>query len=346
MKKVKLKIVGTYKGFCLENFLPYKILKERYDVIVSDDADYVFCLPFDDQYEICKYNGIRIFFSGENVPPDFAIFDYGISFDLMEYQDRYYRFPLALNYPTINKLLKDKNKGIDESILKEKEHFASFVYSHEGCPQRTKIFNELSKYKHVVSPGKYLHNADIAIPYGTEWNPLIDFERKFKFVIASENNSFPGYVTEKIACALAAKTIPIYFGDPYVNKIFNPEAFINLSDYSSVEEMVDHIRKIDQDDKMYLDILRKPAFVDDKVVQSYTEGLRRFLFNIFDQEYDFAFRRPTSINCIRREKRLLYLNELEKKVNDSFSTEVKRASKKMFKTGASFARHYLKKIIK
>ena len=341
MKKVKLQIIGTYNGFSLENFLPYNILKEKYDIVISDDADYIFCLPFDDHYDICKYNGIRIFFSGENIPTDFAIFDYGISFDIMEYQDRYFRFPLALNYPTINALLKNKNIGIDESILETKEHFASFVYSHEGCPQRTKIFNELSKYKHVISPGKYLHNADITIPYGKEWNYLIDFERKFKFVIAVENNSFPGYVTEKIACALAAKTIPIYFGDPYVNKIFNPEAFINLSDYSSVEEMVDHIRRIDQDDKMYLDILRKPSFVDDKAILSYTEGLRRFLFNIFDQKYDCAFRRPTSINCAGREKRLLYLNDLEEKMNNSFSTKVKRTSKQIIRTGRTFVKDIL-----
>lgn len=36
--------------------------------------------------------------------------------------------------------------------------------------------------------------------------------RRYKFTIAFENQSYPGYVTEKIADALMAGTVPIYWG--------------------------------------------------------------------------------------------------------------------------------------
>ena len=54
---------------------------------------------------------------------------------------------------------------------------------------------------------------------------------KYKFVLTMENTVEPGYVSEKIATALAAGAIPIYYGDTRAARsIFNESSFIALTD--------------------------------------------------------------------------------------------------------------------
>ena len=56
----------------------------------------------------------------------------------------------------------------------------------------------------------------------------------FGCVVAMENMVAPGYLTEKIGHAFNSGTVPIYWGDTAtVSDIFNPAAFINVSDFSS-----------------------------------------------------------------------------------------------------------------
>ena len=54
---------------------------------------------------------------------------------------------------------------------------------------------------------------------------------KYKFVLTMENTVEPGYVSEKIATALAAGAIPVYYGDTRAARsIFNESSFIALTD--------------------------------------------------------------------------------------------------------------------
>ena len=55
---------------------------------------------------------------------------------------------------------------------------------------------------------------------------LIDYAEKLGIKIAFENTKFPGYVTEKIIEAWASGTIPIYYGDPEIEKYFNLKFFV------------------------------------------------------------------------------------------------------------------------
>ena len=48
------------------------------------------------------------------------------------------------------------------------------------------------------------------------------------FVVAFENDDAPGYVTEKLALALLAGAVPVYWGPP--TAIFNEDAFIRCGD--------------------------------------------------------------------------------------------------------------------
>ncbi len=92
------------------------------------------------------------------------------------------------------------------------------------------------------------------------------FIRQYKFTIAFENESCPGYTTEKIIHALAAGSVPIYWGNPDVARLFNPSAFINCHDFSSFEEVVEKILSIDDNDNDYKHYLSASPFAGDNNV--------------------------------------------------------------------------------
>lgn len=54
----------------------------------------------------------------------------------------------------------------------------------------------------------------------------IECKRSFTHSIDMENSQESGYVTEKIFTGLLADTVPIYFGDPFVSELVNPERIV------------------------------------------------------------------------------------------------------------------------
>ena len=41
---------------------------------------------------------------------------------------------------------------------------------------------------------------------------------------------------------------------------FNTKSFLNLNDYDSMQNLVDHVIEIDQDDDLYNQIIKEPLF--------------------------------------------------------------------------------------
>lgn len=85
-----------------------------------------------------------------------------------------------------------------------------------------------------------------------------------KFHLAFENSSYPGYVTEKILQAFYARTVPIYWGSPCVDLDFNPDAFINWHDYKNDKKFLERIIEVDNDEKLYHNMLNQPMFRNNK----------------------------------------------------------------------------------
>jgi hypothetical protein len=171
--------------------------------------------------------------------------------------------------------------GIDDGNLLNRE-FCSFVVSNNFCsmPIRTKIFNEISKYKHITSGGKYLNNI------GGPVEDKKEFLQKYKFNIASENSIVNGYITEKLVDAFNAHTVPIYAGPNDVIDEFNSDAFINLNDFASFEEMRMYIERIDTDDVLYMDMLKAPK-IKDGVIESLQKQFIDFLFFVVEDKRKF-----------------------------------------------------------
>ena len=115
------------------------------------------------------------------------------------------------------------------------------------------------------------------------------FMQNYKFSIAFENTSYDGYATEKITEAFAARTIPIYYGDPRIAEDFDEDAFVNCHRYQTIEDVVKRIQEIDKDDNICLQMLNTYPYKIDY------QSLSEFLFHVFDQEKEDAFRRPFSL---------------------------------------------------
>lgn len=285
-RTIRIKYEDFYPEFIPEEHWLYKLLAKKYNVIFSDNPDYLFFSCFGSRY--LNYSCIRIFISNEAVYPNFNLYDYAVTYTDFEVSDRL----LANKDPFENlkfySIAQDAEEA--EKILEKKTDFCNFVYSNgNGDPYRTELFNAVSKYKRVVSGGKYLNNTGYLI------DDLAEFQSRFKFSIACENGSYPGYTTEKIINAFNGQTIPIYWGDELVIKNINPKAIINCNNFSSIDEVVEEIIRIDRDDEAYKEMLCQPILVNCDFLDNYLEKREKFIYHIIDQEYSEAFRRNRTL---------------------------------------------------
>lgn len=308
MKKIRIKICNADLSdkFSFGNFF-LSLLKRHYEVELSESPDYI--IFNDSDYEYLKHNCIRIFFTGENVTPNFNLCDYAIGMDYLTFGDRYYRMPIYLiaHFYSDDELALaggpdfTRQQPFTKADLEKKSGFCSFVYSNYlADPQREQMFEKLSKYKKVDAGGAYLNNIG-----GRVKNKLV-FEMEHKFSIAFENSSNSGYTTEKLTNALSAKTIPIYWGNPDVAKEFNQNRFINCHAYKNFDEVVERVKEIDQDDELYLKIINEPIAAPGHDFQAVRYGFETFLLHIFDQPLAEAKR--LKINTAR--KRIIQAGEV------------------------------------
>lgn len=290
MKTIKIDFIDFHRNFDKENNDFTNILRERYNVVISKNPDYIFYSSFGKNY--LKYDCIRIFYTGECITPDFNHCDYAMAFDRLLIGDRYLRLPLyrIFKYRQFYDRLFTPQRNIIDA---EEREFCDFVYSNCFADDiRERLFKSLSEYKRVDSGGRYLNNVGGAIA------DKFDFQKRHKFSITIENGSYPGYSTEKIVEALAAGSIPIYIGDPDIANDFNENAFINGNRYSSIEEIVERVKEIDSNDELYNKMRAENAVIEDK---RNNDDLREFLFAIFDQELERAKRRPNTRFALEEE---------------------------------------------
>lgn len=322
MKTVRVCFVGFWEGFDIRNNIISNILYKHYNVVIDPvTPEYVICSMFGTPYAYCNYDAIRIFCSGENFSPDFNVVDYAIGYDPLVYGDRYFRrifIPMEYDKKKYNNLidqLLDKPNMVSDNILEEKKRFCNLIYSHERDDgKRKEIYEILSQYKHVDSAGSYINNMDNNQIITREGK--LEFQSNYKFSIAFESVNMRGFFTEKMIDAFLANSIPIYLGDPEIKTIFNEKAFINCADFKNISELLDRIKEIDQNDTLYMQILKEPIFSEKINLDHFEENFEKFICNIFDQNIEDAYRRgrgPKGGMVYSHDKRLKNYAELEQK---------------------------------
>lgn len=243
---------------------------------------------------------VKIYLAGECISPDLNLFDYAIVFDQeLRDMDRVHRFPPSVLHKrsivkSVNEITLDKAKNLINSKMK----FCCFIYSNRNAhPMRDYLFYEISKYKQIDSLGKHLHNTEIPPTRGHKnWRELsIEMKSKYKFSIAVENASYEGYTSEKILSSFQAHTVPIYWGNPHIGKEYNQEAFIDCSQYESIEEIIQRIREIDENDELWSYMISQPWQTEEQMKETEREvnGYYAFIEHIFSQDICDAHRVPS-----------------------------------------------------
>lgn len=245
--------------------------------------------------QVPKGNFIKIFYGGEHVKPNMNECDWAFSshFENIIDHPNHMRIPVYVvsDYKLNNYGAPSNIKKVDfNKITKEKTNFCNFIYSQE-TPERSNFFKELSKYKHIDSPGRCMNNMP-AIGYDTpkksrasfNWvEEKLKFIQKYKFTIAFENSLKPAYVTEKLTHPMLVNSIPIYFGHKDVSKEFNTKSFINYNDFRSMKEFIDYIIKVDKDKKLYQEILNQNWYPQHNSIPPFSEKrLLEMYKRIFD----------------------------------------------------------------
>lgn len=286
-KKIKIAFMYDQKGWA-------DYLGQFYDVEISDKPDYVLCESSTALKCVYQYDCIRIIRHGENLRPDFNLFDYALGFDKMQFEDRYLYYPLYMSYGIDLKKALHKHALPDE-FYHGKTGFCNYVVSNGGAssPVRDQMFDLINKtYKRVDSGGRYRNNLSNGQPVKDK----LEFQKKYKFSLAFENSSYKGYTTEKLIQAFAAGTIPIYWGNPDVAEEFNEQSFINCHAFDSFEEVIDFIKKVDQSDNLYMEMVRQPIINENGMIPQMLKSdyLESFFCNIFDQPLEKALRRTNA----------------------------------------------------
>lgn len=268
MKQINISFFKTTTAFNRDFII--KLLSQHYRVNVTDNYDYLF---FDDTFYYShenvesmlklKRDAIRIFLAYEAFFPDMNLFDYAICFNnQMICEDRILKLPyIEFLRVAENKVLLANPKKDAEKILWEKEKFCNFIYGNpQGHMMRECIFYAIEQYARVDALGSFLNNTSINnTRLDPDWLSIsIELKKPYKFSIAAENATFPGYTSEKLLTSMEANTIPIYWGNPYVSYEYNQKSFINVMEYKTVEEAVEYIKDLDQNDSLFIQMMEEP----------------------------------------------------------------------------------------
>ena len=280
---MKIKSIGLF-----DKRVHLKWLKNKLDdefIIQFDDnnPDYLIYNVFTNEDTNVKYqNAIKIAIYTENVIPDINNADYIISHYHINYIDRYFKYSIFLwtNLSQIDKKRKEVLKNPNRN------KFCAGVISNCKAKFRLNFIKRLNKYKKVDIGGKCFNNINRIV------KNKIEFLSEYKFSIAMENSNGDGYLSEKIVDSFLSGTIPIYYGDYILDEYINPKTYILIKGEKDIEKKIEYIKLIDNNDKLYKNIMKEKPIIDDNFVNKIDrKEIKLFLKNIFNQDKAKAYRR-------------------------------------------------------
>ena len=270
----KIDFCDFWNGFDKENNYFTNTLRNIYgkeNIIISKSPDFLFFSCFG--FKNLQYNCVKIFYTGENIVPDFNLCDYAIGMHEISFEDRYFRLPHFMLYQGVFK------KAIQRTslkALKDKKFCCHVISNSLGAHQRKEIIDLLSSYKMVDGGGKFNNNV------GGPVKDKLKFISDYKFVVCFENSSSVGYTTEKILDGFAGGGIPIYWGNPDIAKDFNSDAFINCHNFNELKLVLDFVKYLDSNDDAYTRMVKAPIFTNEQedfnIIQHKFEDYLKHIF--------------------------------------------------------------------
>ena len=271
------------KAFDPNNNFFIHIIRDLFDdveIVYPEDADVMIFSVFGNEntrYKDCK----KVFFTGENIRPNFNKCDYSFSFDFDDHDGRNFRLPLwylyidwfgVETYDNPEWLIPESYLyGENEFTNKEKNKFCSIVYG-KNIENRDLTIKKLSSYKPVDVYGKV--TGARYLPDGEK--KKLDVISDYKFSLSYESSVHPGYFTEKLLHSKVAGNIPIYFGDGSFDKDFNKECCISANGMG-YDELLQTVIDIDESDSKYRSMLNEPLFNDKVSIDFVRDALYKIL---------------------------------------------------------------------
>ena len=237
----------------------------------------------------------KVHFTGENTQPvtgENVVLNLGfLHKDLIE--ETYLRFPLWILEidwfgADPQRIVNPKPIPIDRCTkvfpeeIAAKKKFCAFVVSNPKNPLRNAAYQWLSTYKPIDSAGALFNNMGDVLAAGPGGGggelKKHEFLKNYRFALTYENANAPGYVTEKILHAKASGCVPIYWGDPKINRDFNTKGFIDAQNIRTPAELIEAVRAIDENEDLWREKFMVPAI----------------------DEYKLEWTRRTMAECARR----------------------------------------------
>ncbi len=271
MKTIKLGFADTFQtaiDFWVDT------LGKRYHVERNWDGQPDLLIYSDSNFGTSNklFNCKKLFYTGENVRPDWNNCDWACTFDHIN-SPKHYRLPLYVleMHEMVGEgynvdYLYTKEIEDPEKLWKERK-FCSFVQSNGNVKERNDFFYFLNGKGNggVDSAGPLFNNVGYILPRIGGHKAKIDFIKNYNYNIAFENGDYPGYVTEKLLNAFYANTVPIYWGSEFVIRDFNPKAFINTNDFYNNQDLVDCLWEYYYKKDAYVDMLTQPCYTNNIV---------------------------------------------------------------------------------
>ena len=227
--KVRINFARFWIGASAEELINIILpdLKPYFEFEISSSPQVLLYGPYPGHMP--KGQFVKVFIGCENVRPIMRECDwaFGVEREDSFAHPRYMRFA---RWGDDSHLIQREKDWAD--ILRSKTRFCAFIHANKVYYRET-FFRALSRYKKIDAPGASMNNMPSIdpVPGRVDWNAKIEFLRNYKFVIAFENSSRPGYNTEKLTHAIEADCVPIYWGDPEIGRAFNVRRLINALDY-------------------------------------------------------------------------------------------------------------------
>jgi hypothetical protein len=195
----------------------------------------------------------RIWYTSENLRPPFQKdFDLFFSFDQDTYGGANFYLPLwqlHIDYEEKHGRPLNPNSALGRQIshaeLLEKRELPSgrfeerkfaCVFVANPQPTRLRLIEELAKHGDVDVYGLYS---------GRSVRDKYAIAKNYNFVLCPENDLFPGYVTEKLLDAYMCDVVPLYWGDMGSDECINQKSFLNLAQFSSIEDFCNYVANLD-----------------------------------------------------------------------------------------------------
>jgi hypothetical protein len=290
-RKAKVWFTGFHDTESMRRNLLYRAISRDFNVELTEDCDFLFVDYKDYVYhkKFLEHDCVRILYSSENLYPDYNLVDYALCPNFLPAEDRFLWLPVYWWFSECWEL----SKRVPSNDWAQRQKFCCFIVSNDNAEpmrslpsrsMREHMFEELSKYRRIDSPGLYKRNMPpIELDSSNDFNffkAKIQFMKDYRFALVFENSRSPGYTTEKIVHALLADCIPIYWGDPLAELQFDPNQFIWVRGEADVQGKIDLIKEIDNDPALSSSYFRGEA----KATEQFKE--------ICNLEYVSRFLRP------------------------------------------------------